>query len=172
MAKPQSTYALDRRSGSQPAWLDDLDLEDDPASAEWPFERITRYPASLEYTLAPPRAERSATVPPPRRGATVSAMAIATVMIVTFGAGWWVGMVHPARDHDPSVMRTTRSSARAVRAEADVAPATLAIATAPQAPAVPVPRWSPLPAPVSVAPVASVAPVTSLVPLVFVPSEL
>jgi hypothetical protein len=177
MVTPQITYALDRRGGSQPAWLDDSDLDDDPPSPEWPFDGAPGARESLENSYRAPPAELSATFPPaPRRGAAVPAMAIAAAMIMTFGVGWWVGRVHPPPDQEPSVARTVRSSAKSIRAEAEMAPA---IVTAPQAPAIPVWRSSPARAPlapeVHVAPPAAlVAPEkpTETVAPVFVPTDL
>ncbi len=179
MATLQTTYALDRRGVPQPAWLDDRDLEDDPPSPGWPFERIDGSLPSCEDALRAPDVERFATVPPPPpRSAGGRAIAIAAAMILTFGVGWWVGRVHPPRDQEPSVARTMRSLATVVRTEADVAPTILAAATIPQAPAVAVSRSSPAPARIvpaaSVAPEALVAPEkpTDTVAGVFVPAEL
>jgi hypothetical protein len=187
MATLQNTYVLDRRGAPQPAWLDDRDLEDDPPSSGWPFERVDASLPSLENALSAPDVERFASVPPPPppRSATVPAMAIAAALIMTFGVGWWVGRVHPPRDQEPSVARMVRTSATAVRTEADVAPAIFTIAAVPQALAVAVSRSSPAPAGiVLVAPLAPVAPVAPAASLaseqptdtqsrgVFVPTEL
>jgi len=182
MVTPQNTYALDRRRGSQPAWLDDSDLDDDPPAPEWPFDAVPVARESLEGSHGAPPAELSATSAPAlRRRAAVPAMAIAALMVTTFCAGWWVGWVHPLRDQEPSVARTVRGSAKAVRAEAQMAPAIVTIAAAPEAPTVPVWRPGPARAPLApVAPTARVAPVALVasekpaetVARVFVPTEL
>jgi hypothetical protein len=183
MVTPQNTYALDRRRGSQPAWLDDSDLDDDPPAPEWPFDAVPGARQSLESSHAVPPADLSATfAPASRRRAAVPALAIAALMAMTFGVGWWVGWVHPPRDQEPSVARTVRHPAKAVRAEAQMAPAIVTIATASQAPTVP--AWGPSPARAPLAPVARVAPAAAPVALVasekptepvarvFVPTEL
>jgi hypothetical protein len=179
MATPQSTYALDRRGASQPAWLDDRDLEDDPPSPGWPFERVDGSLPSFEDALRAPDVERFATVPPPpRRSAGVRAIAVAAAMIMTFGVGWWAGQVRAPRDQEPSVARMVRSLATVVRTEADVAPTILVIATVPQAPAVTVSRS--IPPPARTAAVAPDAPDALLAPekpadtvaAGFVPTEL
>lgn len=178
MASPQNTYVLDRRGAYQPAWLDDSDLDDDPPSPEWPFDGGPR--ASVGSELGPPHAEISTALPPlPRHGAAAAAMAITVAMITTFGFGWWVGRVPPPPE--PTVARTVRSSAMALRAEAEMASPIVMIATAPEA-AVPVWRSSPALAPLAPMPrVAPVAPPVTLVASdkptetvapVFVPTEL
>jgi hypothetical protein len=174
MATPQSSHALDGRAANEPVWLDDSDLiDDDPPSAEWPFDAVPFALAKLEDFHGAQHHAFSATVPPPpRHSAAVPAMAIAAAIIMTFGVGWWVGRVHPPPDQEPSVARMVRGSAHSVRAE--VAPAILTIATARPAPAIFIsrPRPAPAPAPAStVAPVASERP-TEAVPQVFVPTDL
>jgi hypothetical protein len=169
MAALQNTYVLDRRGAPQPAWLDDRDLEDDPPSSGWPFERVDASLPSLENALRAPRAESFASIPPPPpRSAAVPAIAIAAALMMTFGVGWWVGQVRAPREQEPGVARTVRSSATAVRTEADLAPAVLALAMVPQAPAVAVSRSSPAPA--RIVPVAALVPVAPVAPIAPAPS--
>jgi hypothetical protein len=168
MATSQNTYVLDRRAAYQPAWLPDSDLDDDPPSPEWPFDSIPGARASLESSLdTTPHAELSARAPV-RRAAATAAMAIAAAMVMTFGVGWWVGRVHPPRDEGPSLARTARGSAKAVRAEAQTAPALFTIVTAREALAVPL--WRPSPAPAPRAPVTPIAPMPRLAPVASIAS--
>jgi hypothetical protein len=186
MATLRTTYVLDRRGVYQPPWLDDSDLDDDPPSPEWPFDHVPGARAIRESSPGTLPGEPPATaLAPARRAAAASAMAIAAAMVVTFGVGWWVGQVHPPRGEERSLARTVRSPAKSVRAEAEMAPALVAIARIPQAsPPAPVWRSSPVPAPfgpaaplpstVPLAPVALAArekPTKPLAP-VFVPTDL
>jgi hypothetical protein len=178
MATPQSSHALDGRAANEPVWLDDSDLiDDDPPSPEWPFDVVPGALANPEDFYGAQHAAFSATVPPPpRHSAAVPAMAIAAAIVMTFGVGWWVGRVHPPPDQEPSMARTVRGSAHSVRAEA--APAILTTAKSRHAPAIPISRPNPAPAPFArVAPVPPVAPVASEKPTeaaarVFVPTDL